>query len=173
MFCISYSRSSVNHIFHNSLHILSVPKHPGGICSSAEQADSNRRAETVSCRSAASHRDYSSLSLMEKHKKTRCEITHANSDYWQYIDSWNTLISTYVHGQVHTLTNLRKTKHIFPFPASAFIPSTCRQQKMKLFKAVMWKDRLMNDDEYVRLTRLPYLISETCDFKSGLDCSSV
>lgn len=105
---------------------------------------------------------------VKKKIKTQCEITHANCDYWQYIDSWNTLISTYVHGQVHTLTNLRKAKHIFPFPASAFTPSTCRQQRMKLLKAVMWTDIHRSDDECVRLTRLPYLISETCDFTSGL-----
>lgn len=33
---------------------------------------------------------------------------------------------TYVHGQVHTLTDVREAKHLLPFPASAFTASTCR-----------------------------------------------
>lgn len=130
----------------------SVPKRPAGTCSSAGQVDSDRRAGTASCRSAASHTDWSSLALREKddvksHRNQRLSApTHENT-------------LTYVHGQVHTLTDLRKAKHLFPLPASAFTPSTCRRQsraeKTKLFQAVvLGKHIRQGDDECRWLTRL-------------------
>lgn len=43
----------------------------------------------------------------------------------------HTRAHTDVHGQVHTLADVREAKHLFPFPAFAFAPSTCTQQEQE------------------------------------------
>lgn len=70
--CLQSGRSlCINHIstiFIKASRVERVPEHPGKTCSSADQDDFDRRAETVSCRWAASYTDCSSLALTEERK---------------------------------------------------------------------------------------------------------
>lgn len=62
---------------------------------------------------------------------------------------------TDAHDQLHTLIDLREAKHVSPFPAPAFGPSTCRQQSraQKLFQAVMFGGHTDQSDTPVSAVR--------------------
>lgn len=82
------------------------------------------------------------INMMWTHTHTHTQL-QLLMVYWLTHTHSHTL--TYVHGQVHTLTDVREAKHLLPFPAPAFAASTCRHRdgrKWRYFRLPSYENTL-------------------------------